>query len=271
MIRNAHVNGMFYPSNPERLAGVLHSMLERCGAPDKTDAPLGLVVPHAGYQYSGATAAAAYRRISGHEYECIVIVSPSHREYFDFCSVFDGSAYATPLGTVPVNTGLRDELTASSPVVIASDAGHGEEHAIEVQLPFIQTVCGNASILPIVIGNQSTHHCRMLARALTDLARQHSILIVASSDLSHFHTYETAEKLDAVAARCIEQLDGDHLLEALDTGKTEACGGGPVATLLLAANRLGAGTCEVLHRCNSGDITHERSRVVGYLSAAIYF
>jgi MEMO1 family protein len=269
MIRPAAVSGMFYPSHPVQLEQTVSTLLHDATAHPQ-EGLLGLVVPHAGYEYSGATAAAAYAAIPKQQFSTVVILGPSHREFFNGISVYPGDAYSTPLGMLEVNTSLRARLIAQSTLIIPSVQGHRDEHAIEVQLPFLRHQLPDATILPVVVGNQSPEYIRTLGAALAEVIDVASTLVIASSDLSHFHTLKDAEQLDAVARDAISHLDPDDLLHQLEEGKAEACGGGPVASLLYAALAHGATGCTILHQTTSAEVTRETRRVVGYLSAAIY-
>jgi hypothetical protein len=230
----------------------------------------GLIVPHAGYVYSGPTAAHAYALVRGHTVETVVVISPSHRDYFEGVSVYPGDAYETPLGLVPVNAGLRDVLLRECPVVHASMAGHADEHALEVQLPFLQEALGTFSLLPLVIGNQVRDTCFTLGRALGRILDREATLLVASTDLSHFHPSSVARRLDQVVIDDLQQFDADRLMTDLESNMTEACGGGPTVALLVAAQAMGATHVRVLHHTDSGTITGDTHSVVGYLAAVAY-
>ena len=193
--------------------------------------------------------------------------SPSHREYFNGISVYNGDAYRTPLGLINVDIELRERLLVHKGVIVSSLLGHRDEHAIEVQLPFIQRINPEAKVLPIVMGDQRSEYCQILARALADILTPDCILI-ASSDLSHFHAQEDALHRDRIIAEDINGLKPMLLLEDLRSQKGEACGGGPIAVVMAAAQSMGADHGTVLHQCTSGDVTGDMQRVVGYLSAA---
>ena len=268
--RGCAVCGQFYPSVPEELRRNIRELIERAGTPEIKGKVKGIVSPHAGYMYSGLTAAHGYSLLKGKTYKTVVVVSPSHREYFDGISVYPGRAYSTPLGIVPINEVLRNKLVERLPVLKLSLAGHGEEHAIEVQLPFLQYVLGSFSLLPIVIGDQKREYCLALGEALGAELEQEETLLVASTDLSHYHDSETANHLDAIAIEDVARFDHEALMSDLESQRTEACGGGPTVAVMLALKRLGSKNMTILHRCNSGEITGDQRQVVGYLSAAAY-
>lgn len=267
-VRPSAVHGLFYPGDPGELRREVDSLLEKAGRGGHDGGRIrGVIAPHAGYMYSGYTAARAYAQVKGRSYGVVVIVSPSHQEYFDGISVFPGDAYSTPLGTVNVNSNVREKLLKSSSIVVASTKGHGSEHAIEVQLPFLQQTLHRYTILPIVMGDQKRELCLHLGDALSTVLGDEDHLLVASTDLSHYYPSEIADRLDSRMIDDIARFDRERLMEDLETGKTEACGGGPTVAVMTALGRLGVSTMEVLYHCNSGDVTGDRHRVVGYVSA----
>jgi AmmeMemoRadiSam system protein B len=266
-IRRAAVAGMFYNGSPDGLRFDVDDFLDRAETQAVTGTVQALIVPHAGYMYSGYTAAHAYRLLKGAKYDCVVIIGPSHREYFDGISAYPGDAYETPLGRVRINTELRNDLAAGGKVAIA-DAGHHSEHSVEVQLPFLQRVLGEFSFIPLVMGDQQARRCFELSEALQKIAEHRNVLFVASSDLSHYHPYDEAVALDKRVLDAVKGFDPRAFIAKLEDGIFEACGGGPIAAVMDAAQRLGANSASILHYSNSGDITGDRSGVVGYLSAA---
>jgi MEMO1 family protein len=268
-IRQSAVAGMFYSADPEELNSDIIKMLDDAEKHKLTGELTSIIVPHAGYQYSGLTAAHAYKLIEGKQFESVIIISPSHREYFRGISIFNGTAYRTPLGDLQIDSELRDLLTSSDRIIESSLQGHGKEHAIEIQLPFLQILLKNFSLLPIVIGDQRSENCFHLGNRLTEVLKDRNVLIVASTDLSHFHSYDQARKLDQIVIDSVSRFDYKGLMKELEYEKAEACGGGPTVAAMLAAEQLGANQIDILHKCNSGDITGEHDSVVGYFSAAI--
>ncbi len=264
---------MFYPADKSDLEKTCRGFLDRAkGSTSELTAgtPLGIIAPHAGYQYSGFTAAHGYSLLAPNRIRTVIVISPSHREYFDGISVFSGKAYSTPLGEVEVDNQLREAfLETAGESVIESRAGHKTEHALEVQIPFLQVTLGSFKILPVVMGDQDRRYCEVLGMTLADIITPGSTLIVASSDLSHYHDYVTANSLDRICTEDVTALDPDKLLSDLQAGRCEACGGGPIASLLYAAKKLGKTTSRSLHHCNSGDMMGDKSAVVGYLSAIV--
>ena len=267
-IRPPAVAGMFYDESPAILRNCIAGFLDRAYVPKLNGTVRAVVSPHAGYVYSGFTAAHSYKAIEGNKYDCVIVVGPSHREFFDGISIYPGDAYETPLGTIPINKEVREELLNEKQSIIASNAGHGGEHSIEVQMPFLQSVLGDLSFVPMVMGDQRSELCSLLTGALARVAKDRNILLVASSDLSHFHPYNEAVKMDNHVVDGLKGFDPENFVSDLEEDKFEACGGGPIAAVMGAAKKLGASRTEILHYCNSGDITGDKSGVVGYIAAA---
>ena len=265
-IRPAAVAGVFYPGDPGELAGLIAEMISAQPV-EATPGIRGIIAPHAGYAYSGPTAAAAYGKLVRGGYDTVVVVAPSHREFFEGVSVYDGEGYLTPLGIVTVDRDLRDALIAATPSVHASAEGHRGEHAVEVHLPFLQTVLGEFSFLPLVVGHQTPGICFALGEALSAALRDRRALLVASTDLSHFHGDREAREIDAVMIGDVRGFDSRSLMSHLTEGATEACGGGPAVAVLTAVKSLGATRVEVVGYATSGDVTGDRRSVVGYMSA----
>ncbi|MFI5252779.1 MAG: AmmeMemoRadiSam system protein B [Bacteroidota bacterium] len=268
-IRSPEVAGSFYPAKHQELDSVLDGLLAAIPIEEHEGTLRGIIVPHAGYQYSGVTAAFAYKLLTGLTFDTIVIISPSHKEYFNGVSVYSGKAYETPFGVLSVDAELRSELTAKEVNISISEHGHGAEHAIEVQLPFIQKILGKVKILPIVMGDQRREYCFRLGEKLGEILKGKSALLVASSDLSHYHPAHDANMHDAIVIKNVAAFSPERLMESLERDQAEACGGGPIVAMMIAARSLGGNTVKILDHRNSGDITGDKSSVVGYLSAAI--
>ena len=267
IVRAPAVAGMFYERSPAALRRNIDEMLNRVQLPKVEGTVRAVVSPHAGYVYSGFTAAHAFKLLEGRKYDCVIAVGPSHREYFDGISIYSGDAYETPLGKVPINHEVRSELLQGEKNIVASAAGHRAEHSLEVQLPFLQRVL-EFSVVPIIMGDQRRQLCEQLSAALARVMANKNVLLVASSDLSHFHVYDEAVLLDKRVIQAVERFDSDVFIDELENKTFEACGGGPIAVAMKTAQQVGANRVEVLHYCNSGDITGDKSGVVGYLAAA---
>ncbi len=268
-VRQPVVAGMFYPSSQKKLSDEVKLLFDLAHVESNLENAFGIVSPHAGYTYSGKTAAAAFKAVSDKIYDTVVIISPSHKEYFPGICVYEGDAYETPLGKVPVNDLMREKLITGSKLIFAGIQGHRAEHAVEVQLPFLQTIYKDFSIVPIVMGDQGRVYVDELAEKLSD-AIDDKTLIVASSDLSHFYSKDTAHQMDSIIENHINGFDYHGLLHDLESGKCEACGGGTIVAMMKAADAVKKRNSKVLSRADSGDVTGDNSEVVGYLSAAIY-
>jgi AmmeMemoRadiSam system protein B/AmmeMemoRadiSam system protein A len=272
-VRPAAVAGSFYPADPKVLAKTVDDLL--AGAKQVPLDAVALVAPHAGYEFSGPVAAYTYASLKGRKIDRVVIVAPSHYEAFGFSSVYDGAAYSTPLGQVPVDRAFAARLAAGSKTIKLSGVGHTPapdklEHSVEVQLPYLQRVLGQFQIVPVVMGEQSYEAERELGIAIAKLVQNSpNTLILASSDLSHYHTYDDDVKLDHKTLQAIQEFDYLSLSRNLQQRIWEACGGGPIVAVMIAAERLGATEARLLKYANSGDVpAGDKSRVVGYSSFA---
>jgi len=273
-VRPPSVAGTFYPADPTQLGGMLDGFLAQA-APAPVEDLVAIVSPHAGYVYSGPVAAWSYALLKGRKVDRVVVIAPSHYEAFEFSSVFDGDAYSTPLGRLSVDRQFAAKLAHMDPSIRLSARGHtpaGErsEHALEVQLPFLQRTLGDVPIVPIVMGDQSYENCRALGVALAKLIHGTHTLIVASSDLSHYHKYEQAVEIDHKTLTAIGEWDYLSMSRNFDLRVWEACGGGPIIATMMAAERLGATGARLLHYANSGDTAGDKSRVVGYGAVALF-
>jgi AmmeMemoRadiSam system protein B/AmmeMemoRadiSam system protein A len=276
-IRKPAVSGTFYPNDSNQLQQSVDQMLSEASPPPIPGRVTALISPHAGYTYSGHVAAHAYAVIKGKPIRRVIIISPSHVEAFKGVAVYNGDAYQTPLGTIPVDKAFCSRLAAKDPLIKRADQGHRAgiqgraEHALEVQLPFLQRVLSDFEIVPIVMGDQTFETCRALGAAIAALAEDSNTLIVASSDLSHYHPYDEAVELDRKVIDAVARWDYLSLLRNLTNRSWEACGGGPIAAAMMASEEMGATQAKILRYANSGDVPPgDRSHVVGYVSAALY-
>lgn len=270
--RPAAVAGLFYPDEPEVLAETVDRLLA-AGGPAVERQPKALIAPHAGYVYSGPVAARAYAALRGWDIRRVVVICPSHFEPFRGASLFSGREYLTPLGPVPVDAELRDRLVRRDPELRVGDQGHRvqygrrSEHALEVQLPFLQRVLGPFHLLPIVLGGHEFADCRRLAAALAAEVDDQTLLL-ASSDLSHYYPDAEARELDRWVVDAVSRCDYYGLHQYLEAGLCEACGSGPMLTVMMASSLSGADRAVVAGYATSGDVPpHRRDGVVGYLSA----
>jgi MEMO1 family protein len=269
-VRRPAVAGTFYPGDAKTLSRQVREFLSRATKEEVAGDIIALVSPHAGYVYSGQVAAYAFKIVEGKKFDAVVVVAPSHRAHFQGASVYDRGEYETPLGLLPVEKEISRKLIEGSDLIRFFPHAHSQEHSLEVQLPFLQEAIGKFNLVPIVLGNQSYRTCQAVARAIVQAVQGKKVLLVASTDLSHFHPYDKAVKLDNIILEDLRSLDAPKLAENLDSGKGEACGGGAVITVMLAAKEMGANRSRVLKYQNSGDVTGDRAGVVGYAAAVFY-
>jgi len=272
--RKPAVAGQFYPGQASTLVKTIAGLFAKVKKAALPGRPLALIAPHAGYPYSGKVAAAAYKLLEGEAYDAVVIVSPSHTVFFRGSSVYAGDGYETPLGVVETDRELSQRIASIHPLVYASAQGHATgatrgEHALEVHLPFMQVALGKFKMVGIVMGDQEEESVRALGEVLATALKGHNCLMVASTDLSHFHSQKEANRLDGAVREAIETYDPSELMDVLSCGDGEACGGGPVAAVMTAAKRLGSRELKFLDYATSGDVTGDFSEVVGYLSAVM--
>jgi AmmeMemoRadiSam system protein B/AmmeMemoRadiSam system protein A len=263
------VAGSFYPSDSGELGRQVTGYLTRAGQPGMKGEILGLIAPHAGYVYSGPVAGHAYREVAGQSYDLVVIIAPSHFAPLNGVSILDKDVYRTPLGDVPIDRETARQLIESAEWITYDPTLYAREHSLEVQLPFLQKALEPGfKILPVVMGNASPDLAGALAEVLSDTVRGRKVLYIASSDMSHYHTYGSAVAMDRQTLGYIENGRMATLVKECSTRRSELCGLGPVQVILDLAKKMGIEGGTVLHYANSGDTAGDRSRVVGYGSIA---
>ena len=277
-VRKPAVAGQFYPDDAEQLSTMVDAFLAQV---KKVEAegqvrpePIAIIVPHAGYIFSGQVAAYAFKQIEGVDYEAIVVVGTNHSAPgFRQVSVYAEGAFETPLGLAPVDTELAQALIAADERIVFDRSAHQHEHSIEVELPFLQRLYPGQAIVPVIVGEPSSENCQALSEALAEALSGKKSLIVASSDLSHYPSYGDACRVDMATLAAIETMAPQQLTETIARHKTEGipnlgtlcCGEGPVRVAMMAAKKLGANQATVLRYANSGDTPFgDRDRVVGY-------
>jgi AmmeMemoRadiSam system protein B len=229
---------------------------------------VALVAPHAGLMYSGPVAAYAYQHLPP-TIDLVVLVGPSHFVGFDGVAAFRGDGFATPLGVAGIDAPCTEALMAACPIVREHPAAHAREHSLEMQLPFIKRRAPAAKIVALLIGWQTAATAEALGEALGRVLEGRNAMLIASTDLSHYQDAATAARLDAVVVERVAALDPDGLQRALDVRPEHACGGGAAVAVLRAAKQLGAKRAVVLRYADSGDVSGDKSAVVGYMAAAI--
>ena len=270
-IRKSVLAGAWYPGNRQALTKAIEEYLAKADAkPPKGDLK-ALIVPHAGHIYSGPVAAHAYGLLRGKDIRRVIMIGPSHRVGFRGVSVNLQSGYETPLGIVPVDRELAKKIIDADPLVRQVPRAHSSEHALEIQIPFLQSVLNDFQIVPIIMGEQDYRTCSRLAEILYNVVGDlDKTLLLASTDLSHNYSDKQAKVLDSQFIDQVRNFSPKGLSEALLSGRCKACGGGPTITVMLAAQAWGANHSQILHYAHSGDVTGDRSDVVGYVAAVLY-
>jgi AmmeMemoRadiSam system protein B len=271
-IRQPAVAGRFYPANPQRLRAEVASYTT---AP--ADAPveakiraLGCVVPHAGYMYSGHVAGAVYRRLELPQR--MVILCPNHTGMGEPLAIMSEGAWHTPLGDVPIDAELAVELKRQMPLLSEDEAAHRVEHALEVQLPFLQVLAPGFQFVPIAVGTGNFDVLSSLGVVIGNtMAKQgRRFLVIASSDMNHYESDSVTRVKDRRAIDQMLALDARGLYDVVREGNISMCGYGPAVVMLTAARKLGATKAELVRYATSGDVSGERDMVVGYAGIAVY-
>jgi AmmeMemoRadiSam system protein B len=270
------VAGSWYPDDPVRL----REAVDRCLAEATVDPlprhPRALIAPHAGLMYSGPVAGFAYKSARAVAYGTVVLVGPSHFVPFRGVSVWSEGEWETPFGPLAVDARLAAAIREQSADVVEVAEAHGREHSLEMQLPFVAHLVPEAAIVPLVMGHQTRETAFSLGDAIAKAvgahisARRREVLLVASSDLSHYEDARVASVLDRIVLTHVDAIDADGLMSALEREPRHACGGGPMVSVLRAATQLGASAARVLRYADSGDVSGDKSAVVGYMAAAIW-
>jgi AmmeMemoRadiSam system protein B/AmmeMemoRadiSam system protein A len=260
----------FYPSDPKRLAAQLDELLSNARPVEIDGDVLALIVPHAGYLYSGGVAAEAYKQIEKKDVGTVVLIGPSHHMRFPWISVYDSGYWQTPLGMVPIDSELAKDLISRNASIRSAPELHAHEHSLEVQVPFLQRVVDDLRIVPVMMGDQSPALCETLGRAVAGALGSRKGLVIASTDLYHGYSYEECRRIDATTVELMDRSAQAALAESLETGGAQACGGGPVVAVMTAAKLLGGKDVRVLEYTSSADITGQKTGwIVGYVSALV--
>jgi AmmeMemoRadiSam system protein B len=271
-VREPAVSGMFYPDDPGVLREDIERYLENAAVSPVPGQIAGIIAPHAGYVYSGQVAAYGFKTIMDRVFDTVIVLAPSHRIYFEGVAVMEKGSYRTPLGLVKIDEETIADLVKSSAAVRPFAEAHKGEHSLEVQIPFLQTVLKDFTIVPLIMGTQTVDLCATLSDCIERVIRKgnRQFLIVGSTDLSHYHPYPAAVKLDSVIVDHLERFDIQCMIKDLDMSKGEACGAGPMLTTMMVSDKLGAQHGRVMKYANSGDVSGDKSAVVGYVSAVFY-
>lgn len=285
-VRLSPIAGTWYPGTPHELEKTIDDLIARTSQPPTGSEPergssdelIALIAPHAGYAYSGQTAAYTYRQLIDKKFDLVVLLGPSHYEDFGPCAISAKEYYWTPLGQVELD---QEFIQALAKKILLTRVDQDREHSLEIQLPFLQRVLGHFKLVPImmslpfyIIGVDALKPCETLAAALAEFFPARRFLMIASSDLSHLYDYDAVKKFDARFAELIEAFNIPDLVDYMWRGREcRACGDAPIVATLLAAKQLGADRVRVLYRTNSGDVTGNRAPgqyAVGYMAAGVY-
>jgi len=270
-VKDADLAGTWYPRDKTELQGLIQSYLAAANPEDIEARPFAIICPHAGYQFSGPVAAYGFRAMRDKGIKTVILIGFSHRRPFDGISIYDKGAFATPLGEIKIEEELAAEIKNTSSRISYRPDVFKDENSIETQVPFIQAVFKNAQIVPIVFGTQTYDDAVILADSLAKTLKDRSdYLVVASTDLSHYHSYEEANRMDKRLIGVLESMKAREFYDESVMGTCELCGVMPVTATLLAAEKLGFDKIKVLKYANSGDTFGDKTKVVGYLSAVIY-
>ncbi len=265
------------PRRETDLRGMLEEMLAKATAPPIEGDLIGLIAPHAGYAFSGQTAAYSYKQLEGRDFQRAVVIGPSHFADLGAYAVNPSDFYETPLGRIELDAEAVDELNHRVGINFAPG---DREHSLEMQLPFLQRMLGTFKLVPVMmshpfymLGLRARNACEDLSAALVQVVDDRTLL-VASSDLSHLHDYEAVTYFDQGFENLIADYNIGGLIDyMINEGECRACGDVAIMTVLMAAKARGANKATVLYRTNSGDVTGIKTSgqyTVGYLAAAVY-
>jgi AmmeMemoRadiSam system protein B len=263
-VRHPAVAGRFYPSRPEVLTRDIHSYLQAAG--EKMDA-LGCVVPHAGYMYSGHVAGAVYARLNLPDR--FIILCPNHTGMGKPLAIMSQGSWDTPLGQATIDHKLATQLRNSDPAIREDFDAHRAEHALEVQLPFLQDLKPRFTFVPLAIGVGAYQPLAQLGEALAQVVADQKVLIIASSDMNHYESDAITRIKDAKAIERILKLDPEGLFDVVVNEEISMCGYGPTVAMLTAAKRLGAQSAELIKYATSADVSGDRDTVVGYAGVIV--
>ncbi|MCJ7681345.1 MAG: AmmeMemoRadiSam system protein B [Candidatus Aminicenantes bacterium] len=260
--------GQFYPAQAAELSSTIDHFLDKARPPSEQGRIRALIVPHAGYVYSGQTAAHAYRQVQGKNIKTVIILAPSHRHGFIGASIYQVGGYRTPLGIAAIDETTAERLCSLTGYSYVPEA-HEREHAVEVQVPFIQKALPGARIIPVVIGQPDKDTIQNLSRALAGLLKEDGILVLASTDLSHFHPKTQANAVDQKTISLISTFQIDRIIDQLQSEGNIMCGGAGVAAVLSAAKAFPNPRIKILEYSDSSRAGGDTLQVVGYLAATI--
>jgi AmmeMemoRadiSam system protein B/AmmeMemoRadiSam system protein A len=265
-------SGQFYPGSKNELSDMIMKYLENSKKVDCRENIVALLAPHAGYVYSGQVAANAYRQVQGLDFDAVIIIGSSHTMHFKGASIGDWTAYKTPLGNAAIDIKLANQLKSATSLISSIPVAHQNEHSVEVHIPFIQIVLPQTPIVPMIVGQLSYNQCKTIAKAIASSSKGRRILLIASSDMSHYPAYNDAVTVDTKMLDVIKEYKPQNILQANNKLLSQnipelsctLCGMYALITVMLAANELGSNNITLLPYSNSGDISGMKEKVVGY-------
>ena len=279
-VRSPAVAGSFYPASPKVLSAQVEKFIDDAELTEADGELIGLIAPHAGYVYSGHVAGYAYKQLMGHSFDTVVLVGLSHRNPIGTAAIYARGAFRTPLGDIQIDEDLASEIMRLNSDILDLPTAHANEHSLEVQLPFLQHILPDFRIVTILLQDDSPENVIPLSQVIAEAMGNRSCLLIGSTDLCHYPTYEEAQKSDQVVIEAIERFDPDYLRQQMDGYMQRQpvqnlhcmmCSTGAIYTTMSAAKALGGNRIEVLKAANSGDVPiGGRDQVVGYMAAGIY-
>ena len=279
-VRSPAVAGNFYPDSPKVLSAQVRKFIDDATLTETDGKLIGLIVPHAGYVYSGHVAGYAYKQLMGHSFDTVVLVGLSHRNPIGTAAIYARGAFRTPLGDIQIDEDLAAEIIRLNSDILDLPTAHANEHSLEVQLPFLQHTLSDFRIVTILLQDDSPENVIPLSHAIAEAMVDRSCLLIGSTDLCHYPVYKEARRSDQVVIEAIGHFDPDYLRDQMDGYMQRQpaqnlhcmmCSTGAIYTIMSAAKTLGGNRIEVLKAANSGDVpSGQRDQVVGYMAAGIY-
>jgi hypothetical protein len=277
-VRNPAVAGQFYPADAEELAAQADGFLAEASLVSASGAILGLIAPHAGYEYSGQVAAYGFKQLQGQDVETVILIGNSHSAYFDGAAIYAEGYFKTPLGEIEIDSDLAQKIISENEKIKVDISVHSQEHSLEVELPFLQRVLKNFKLVPILMGSGDFTDVEILAGAIAKNIKDKNVIVVASSDMSHYPPYQSANYADkktyeAILTGQVEKLEAAIAQlenEKIPGAETFLCGKDAVEVLMLVVQDLRASDIRLLKYANSGDAASDKSQVVGYGAIGFY-
>lgn len=271
-IREPAASGMFYPGNSEALKHDIAKYMDHAEFDAVEGDITGIISPHAGYMYSGPVAAYGYKSLLGRDYDTVIVLSPSHRAFFEGAAIIDEGGYRTPLGIVNIDSDTAGDILKECNAVNVNIKAHIGEHALEVQLPFLQVVLKSFMLIPVIMGTQDFSTCEELSQCLYEVIKKSGkkFLVIGSSDLSHYYPYDKAVILDNIIIEHLKKFNISGLAREFAQHKCEACGFGTIIATMMLSEKCGATRSKILKYATSGDVSGDKSGVVGYVSSVFY-